>query len=73
VLLAPPPAVISPQLVVLPLPLPLAVAVAVSGGALFSYQAYCTEAAYSTPDSNIPSFLAAEHQITNQLHYIPPR
>ena len=34
-----------------------------------SYQAYCTEAAYSIPDSNISSFLAAEHQIANQFHY----
>jgi hypothetical protein len=34
-----------------------------------SYQAYCTEAAYSIPDRNISSFLAAEHQIANQFHY----
>jgi hypothetical protein len=34
-----------------------------------SYQAYCTEAAYSIPDSNISPFLAAEHQIANQFHY----
>jgi hypothetical protein len=36
-----------------------------------SYQVCCAEAAYSIliPDSSTPSFLAAEHQTTNQFHY----